>query len=184
MNHFLKQLSVFSCIGVFALGLSGCASAPPADKAAPLVPIAPKTKDEKLSIYNYLLNDRGVSILEVGETRTIVMSSDVLFTPHSANISDQYLVTLKLIARLINLYDTTSVSVNAYTNVPGDTARALTEKQAQEVVYYLTQQGVDTRLLYAKGYGNAYPVNLKKEAAHFNKRIEIKFQFHPEKKVY
>ena len=81
-------------------------------------------------------------------------------------------------AQLINTEDATSVAVTAYTDHSGDVARALTEKQAQKILNYLQKSGVDTRLIYAKGYGNLYPVTLDKAKGYFNRRIEIKFQIH------
>lgn len=175
----LKNLSLLILTGFSALFLTACtASKPP--PAPALVPTAPVTAEQKLSLYNYLLSERGVDIIKIGETYTIVISSDLLFKPGSANVNEPYVKNLKIIALLINSYDTTSVGITAYTDEKGNVARALTEKQAQEILYFLKKDGVDTRLIYAKGYGNLYPVSLEGGNRRFNRRVEIKFQFHPE----
>jgi outer membrane protein OmpA-like peptidoglycan-associated protein len=145
--------------------------------------IAPATDAEKLKLYNYLLSEQGIDVVNVGETRTIIISSERLFSPDSANLNADYARHLKIIAQLINKYDTTSVSVSGYSEKSGEVARALTEKQAQTVMEYLKKEGVDTRLFYAKGYGNSYPVAVSAKNIHLNNRIEIKFQFHKEGQV-
>jgi len=59
----------------------------------------------------------------------------------------------------------TSVTVNAYTNQPGEIAKALKEKQAQAIVNFISEYGADTRLLVAKGYGNYIPSRATKKRA-------------------
>lgn len=153
------------------------------DQEAPAMPpvVAPNTDAEKLTLYQYLLKEQGVDIVNVGETRTIVIDSGRLFISDSANLNADYARYLKIVAQLINKYDTTSISVSAYSSQSGDVARALTEKQAQQVMAFLKKEGVETRLLYAKGYGNLYPVAMTGgKNSRQNNRIEIKFQFHKE----
>lgn len=180
----LKNISLVVLGGVMALGLMGCApSSEPGSKAAMQV-LAPQNNAQRQKLYDYLLNEQGIDVIKVGETRTIVIASDPLFTAKSANFNSQYANNLRIVAQLINSYDVTSVAVTAYTDQAGDAARALTEKQAQKVLVYLQKHGVDTRLIYAKGYGNLYPVSIDGQNTHFNRRIEIKFQFHKEDRVY
>lgn len=176
MLNRLKNISFGILASIGFLALNACTPEQP-----PMILAAvPQTAEQKLALYNYLLNERGIDVVKIGETRTIVISSDYLFEPNSANVNENYLKNLKIVAQLINSYDTTSVAITAYTNVPGDVARALTDKQAQEVLYFMKKNGVDTRLIYAKGYGNLYPVSQEQKDSHFNRRVEIKFQFHPQ----
>ncbi len=184
MVNRLKKLTLLALAGLTTIGLNACTSAPTPDPATLIVPVAPKTADQKLSLYNYLLNERGIDIVKIGETMTIVISSDALFETHSANVNEQYVKNLDVVARLINSYDTTSVAINAYTTEKGDVAQALTEKQAQEVLYFLKKHGIDTRLIFARGNGNLFPISIEGPNHHLNRRIEIKFKFHPEPRIY
>jgi outer membrane protein OmpA-like peptidoglycan-associated protein len=182
-NQFLKKCHIL-LMGVLAVAtLAACSSDYEYEPPAHPPIIAPTTDAEKLKLYNYLLSEQGIDAVNVGETRTIVISSERLFVPGSANFNAGYARYLKIIAQLINKYDTTSVSVSAYGEQSGEVASALTERQAQKVMEYLKKAGVDTRLLYAKGYGNSYPVAMTAEKSHLNNRIEIKFQFHKEGQV-
>lgn len=182
MNKFLKIL-VLSLAPVAILAAAGCGLDAPQPGDMVIKPISPKSAAQKQRLYGYLLGEKGISVIQLGETRTIVISSDYLFTADSANFNDEYVKYLRMVAELIATYDTTSVEVTAYNNTPGQEAQALTEKQAQKVLRSLERYGVDTRLIYAKGYGNQYPVAIKSDS-HFNRRVEIKFQFNPEQKVY
>jgi outer membrane protein OmpA-like peptidoglycan-associated protein len=182
MNKYLKIL-ILSLAPVAMLSLAGCGLDAPQAGDIIVKPAPPKSPEQKQKLYGYLLGERGISVLQVGETRTIVISSDYLFTAGSANFNPDYVKYLKIVGQLVNSYDTTSVAVTAYSSAPGAAEQALTEKQAQKVLQYLEKCGVSTRLIYAKGYGDAYPVAINR-GSQFNRRVEIKFQFNPEEKVY
>ncbi len=183
MNKLLKNLNLIFLPVAAALGVAVCA---PVQAEAPVVviePIAPKTTAQKQKVFDYLLDEQGINTIKMGETRTIIIPSDQLFVAGSANFNAQYASNLKIIAQLINSYDTETVSINAFSDQAGDISRALTEKQAQKVLINLKKNGIDTRLIYSKGYGNSYPIAIAGNTQ-LNRRIEIKFQFYPEKKVY
>ena len=182
MNKYLKIL-ILSLMPAAMFSLAGCGLDAPQPGDIIVKAAAPATTDQKQKLYSYLLGEQGISVLQVGETRTIVISSDYLFTPKSANFNPDYVKFLKIVGQLINSYDTTSIQITAYTSAPGAAEQALTEKQAQKVLNYLEKSGVNTRLIYAKGYGNLNPVAINSDSQ-FNRRVEIKFQFNPERKVY
>lgn len=182
MNKILKIL-ILSLAPVALLSLAGCGLDAPQPGDLIVKPAAPKSSAQKQKLYGYLLGEQGISVLQVGETNTIVISSDYLFTAGSANFNQDYVKYLQIVGQLISSYDTTSIAVTAYNSTPGAAAQALTEKQAQKVLHYLEKSGVSTRLIYAKGYGNANPVAISRDSQ-FNRRVEIKFQFNPEEKVY
>lgn len=179
MSDYLKNIALFA-LAVAASGpLAVYAGDFQAQETQTLMQqVIPEDNAEKQELYNYLLNEQGIDIIEMGEIRTIVISSDALFVPGSANLNKDYARYLKWVARLVNTYDTTLVSISAYTNQKGDIARALTERQAQRVLTDLEKFGVTTNLIYAKGYGNASPVSIKNQSV--NRRIEISFQFYPQ----
>lgn len=182
MNKYLKIL-ILSLTPIALTSLAGCGLDAPQPGDLIVKPVAPRTAVQKQKLYGYLLGEQGISVLQVGETRTIVISSDHLFTVESANFNAEYVKYLNIIAQLINSYDITSIEISAYGSAAGVAEQALTEKQAQKVLRYLEERGVNTRLIYAKGYGNLNPVAID-HASQFNRRVEIKFQFNPEQKVY
>ncbi len=174
INRF--KISSLIIAGFLITGFSGFGMAEETQQVIRVLP--PSDNIQKQKVYNFLLDEQGIDVIRAGETRTLVIPSDHLFVTDSANFRQAYANNLKIIAQLINSYDTVSIAVTAYTDKTGDAAQALTDKQAQKVIAYLNKQGLDTRLIYAKGYGNQYPVALGKEKGYFNRRVEIKFQFY------
>lgn len=176
---FLKNIAFLTLGGMASGILASCST--DYDQEPPSIPpiVAPSTDTDKIKLYQYLLSEQGIDVINLGETRTIVIASDRLFVSGSANLNADYARYLKIVAQLINKYDTTSISVAAYSSQSGEAARAITEKQAQKVMQFLKKEGINTRLLYAKGYGNLYPVAISGgKNSQQNNRIEIKFQFH------
>lgn len=183
MNQLLKS---FCLLIITVAGLVGIAACGPLEQPNPQITVAvtpPKTAADKQKLYQYLLSERDVQVIKAGETRTVILASDQLFNADSMNFNENYVGFLKIVAVLINSYDTTHVAINAYTNKAGPDERAITERQAQQVMAYLQKQGVDTRLIYAKGYGNLYPVSIDPKNSYYNRRIEIKFQFETPERI-
>lgn len=176
MSNYLKNIGLLIAAAMALTSVAACTMVdepnPPVMQAA-----APKDNAQKQKLYTYLLGEQGIDVIKIGETGTVVMDSNLLFAPNSANFRPAYASHLKIVARLLNSYEASSVAVTAYTHTPGDAERALTEKQAQKIVVYLKKQGIDTRLIYAKGYGNLYPVTLDKQNGQLNRRIEIKWVY-------
>jgi len=129
------------------------------------------------------LKSQGVDFIQVGETINLVFSSDQLFLANSANIQDTAKPLLKLTARLIRSYDTTDISVRAYSDTPGTMPpkTLLTVRQAEVVAKRLWEAGVDTRLMSSQGKGVGHPIasNLSDAGQASNRRVEIVFRYHP-----
>lgn len=138
------------------------------------------------------LENQGVKVIQLGETMRWVIPSDLLFQYNSANMiaSDQNI--LNTAAQLLKTYSTVNVKIAAYTdNVvrsygPANRKQALTMQQAQAVASYLWGKGIDTRLLYAVGYGQHDPVasNGTIKGRNINRRVEISFRFYLTPKAY
>ncbi|MBS0351755.1 MAG: hypothetical protein JSR33_11340, partial [Proteobacteria bacterium] len=128
MSKFLKNINllILAVAAVAGLATFGCVYAQDANDVSVLKPIAPKTKEQKLKVYNYLLSEQGVDVVDLGDSHTIIIPSDSLFTAGSANFKSQYLRNLKIAARLINVYSPIQIAVNAYTSGSGEAKKALT----------------------------------------------------------
>ena len=134
MIKYLKNINLLVVLAAVALSVTACSSVTEETPVITIKPVVPHSNVQKQKLYSYLLDEQGINIIKAGETRTIVIATDPLFTAGSANFKAPYANNLKIVAQLINSYDTTSVAINAYTDQPGDTARALTEKQAQKIL--------------------------------------------------
>ncbi len=171
---------------VVALGLAGCA------KKAVVVFVPPPQKPTLEQVRTILINKLGyyggVQVIRLGQDVRIVVRSDYLFKPDSANIRDSYRQAMSAVARLIKTYSKMSVKVSAYTDNQGKETfqQALSTRQAQVVANFLWQHGIDSRLLYAVGYNHLNPVgwNGHKLGRSFNRRVEISFRYYPKFKGY
>ena len=105
----LKNIVLLMFMAMAIVNVSACGT----QEEAPVIPQvnAPVTASEKVKLYKYLLSERGIEVVKIGETLTIFVDTDPLFVPGSANLETQYAKNLKVVARLINSYDTTSVAV-------------------------------------------------------------------------
>lgn len=106
------------------------------------------------------LENRGVSVVTLGDQVLIVIASSRLFPPASAELKPQAYSTLDMVAQYINRYDKTLVRISAYTNPigPSDVNTALSREQAHSVEKYLLETGMDARVIYAEGYGGTHLV--------------------------
>lgn len=129
------------------------------------------------------LRHQGVQINRVGEDMQLIISTDRLFQPRSANFNAEYLSVLKAVGVLLQCYNKQDVRIEGYTDCCGCDRRneVLSLAQADKVAKYLWEHGSDSRLLYTKGYGMLNPIansdNYYGRAR--NRRIEIIFRDYP-----
>ena len=133
----------------------------------------------------HVLELNGAKVIRVGETVRVIIPSDRLFEPGTANLNESgYLANT---AHFISTLNTISIKVSAYSDTankvgaPGERKVALTSKQAEVVQSYLWSKGIDSRFIYAKGYGakDAVAWNGTTLGRSFNRRVEISFNFYP-----
>lgn len=127
------------------------------------------------------LEKSGARVVQVGETIRIILSSDWLFNPASANFSPSSSRALNDLAQLMLITETTSVEVNGYTDIKQNTLqnKALATGQAEAVLDYLGSRGVDARVIYARGYSVRSNPQSGQFASGANRRVEIRFQYLP-----
>lgn len=174
----------FTVLILLALVLTACSSAPKTWLINPKpTPGQIKTRQAAL-IIEQLRQDPAVHFIQVGETIQIVISGDAIFYPCSANLKG-WTPALNATAGLMRQLETTSAEVAAFSNDAACTpccatgfAQSLSARQAQVVAEYLWSKGLDTRLLYPKGYGATQPFSADPQAW-VNRRVEIRFQYVP-----
>lgn len=128
------------------------------------------------------LEKKGVGVVQIGQTMRLIILSDALFNPHSANFQSKGPSILDTVAQLMIILQTTSAQVAGYTNTEYSEQinKALSARQAQVVVDYLWTRGIDARLMYAVGKGTKEPlVSATRKGGDLNHRIEIQFQYLP-----
>ncbi len=132
--------------------------------------------DSETTLADQLLN-RDVNVIELGDQLMVVVPSSRIFDGQSDKIKPTAYTTLNLIATYINSHTTELVKIAAYTDDIGTPSRnvALTRMQAKSVEKYLVATGVNTRVLYAEGYGgtNLIAKNTAEWGSSDNYRIEI-----------
>lgn len=125
------------------------------------------------------LTNRGVQVFVLGDQVMLVVHSSRVFVCGTPTILNSFYPTMCLIAELIGKYTNISVKVAAYSN---DTNRALdcslTQLQAENFARRLWRYCLNTRLLYAAGYGGCRLVtrNCPGSYSNDNYRIEITFE--------
>lgn len=167
---------------ILAFFLSGC-SGNHANYRIKRPPIEKLRQD-----YIALLKLSGVQVAIQGESVKLIIPSDYLFKPRSANLKKQAYLILARVARFLPLYQTDSIQVSAYTDdrASDDFLKLLTERQAQVVINQLWPKHMDASMVYAAGYGSAYPIssNASDTGRGLNRRIEIGFRYFPVRKLY
>lgn len=122
------------------------------------------------------LENRGATIVVLGDQILIVLPSARIFNDYSSDIKSQAYTTLALVSQFINQYTKMLVKISVYTGVSSssDVDFALSQEEAKNVAKFLLASGVDARVLYAEGCGGSHPVmNVSSGWDSDNYRIEI-----------
>jgi outer membrane protein OmpA-like peptidoglycan-associated protein len=106
------------------------------------------------------LENRGVTVVELGDQILIVVPSSRLFTYMSDQLQPEGYSTIDLLAQYINSHTNVMVKVAGYTNDTGSKRvdLALSQQQAKTVAKTLEAYHVNTRVLFADGYGGNHLV--------------------------
>lgn len=106
------------------------------------------------------LHNRGATVVVLGDQILIVIPSARIFNPLTSTIKTSSYSTLNMVTRYINQYTKMLIKVSVYTNNTGSRRFdvALSQQQANSIVKYLTEAGIDARILYAAGYGGSHLV--------------------------
>ena len=167
----MKKQGVIIGLVVFSLlNLTGCATAP---KKMPVEKILnhcqmPEWMKQQLST---------TPVINIGQTIIVVLPSDQLFLPRTANMLPESHSVVEAVACVFKYYNKVSVNIQGYTNYYSSWKynQALSRLQASKVAEILWQEGVDTRLMTASGMGAADPI--MSPLLPGNRRIVVKFKY-------
>ena len=123
------------------------------------------------------LQGTGVQVQQNGDQIHLIMPGNITFDTDSAQIKPSFQPVLNSIAKVLNQYDQTSVSIVGYTDNTGTVAYndALSLKRARAVETYLRIQKVNYERLVVSGMGPKNPIasNATPEGREQNRRVEI-----------
>lgn len=112
-----------------------------------------------------------------GDDIVLNMPSGVTFGFDSAELTSEARGSLNEVANVLSQYQDTRVSIAGHTDSTGDTSynQRLSERRAQAVASYLSQNGVSSMRLNTSGYGASRPVasNDNEQGRAQNRRVEI-----------
>jgi len=125
------------------------------------------------------LSEQLNSILQTRDSARglIVSMSDVLFDTGKYSLKPGAREKLAKVAGILLAYPSLNIEVGGYTDNVGsdDMNQTLSENRAGSVREYLVQEGVLTRAISAKGFGNSLPVatNDNSSGRQQNRRVEL-----------
>jgi outer membrane protein OmpA-like peptidoglycan-associated protein len=118
-----------------------------------------------------------VVINRTGERITAMLPGTTMFPSDSARLHPEVLPFLDNIAKVLDEYRKTLVSIGGYTDNRGDSGynQRLSEQRALAVGRYLAGKGISPRRLVVVGYGEADPVadNDTTAGRASNRRVEL-----------
>ncbi len=125
-----------------------------------------------------LKNDlQGAQVQRVGEGILITFNSGLQFDTNSSSMLPATKTNLDALAKTLNKYNDTAITIEGHTDDKGELAynQTLSEQRAVAVEGYLGTQGVDTKRVTTKGYGETQPLNgnLNDDERQINRRVEV-----------
>jgi OOP family OmpA-OmpF porin len=172
---------------IYSIGLSfdfGGTEPPPPPPAAPPPPPPPPPNpdldgDGVPNERDKCPNTRPGAVVDLDgcEVEAVIELEGVYFDFDKATIKPEGKAVLDEAAALLKKHERVIVEVAGHTDSVGSEAynQGLSERRANSVKQYLTEQGVTATRLSARGYGEAQPVasNDTKEGRAENRRVEL-----------
>lgn len=158
-NHKNKRLVWGAAIGAIAGGAIGA------------------YMDEQEKAFREELSGSGIDVIREGDNLRLVMPSNITFTTGQAYISSGFHPTLDDIAKVLNKYEKTRLSIEGHTDSVGSAAfnQTLSEQRAESVKSYLLNKQIIESRLRTLGMGESSPVadNNTESNRALNRRVEI-----------
>lgn len=159
-NHKDKRLAIGAAVGAIAGAAFG------------------NYMDKQEAAFNQELAGTGVEVVREGEQMRLVLPSNITFASGKSAISPSFYNTLQGIARVMQQYDKTFLTIVGHTDSTGSASfnQTLSEQRANSVKQYLLSQHVLPARLYAEGMGESQPIasNQTEQGKAQNRRVEIK----------
>lgn len=124
------------------------------------------------------LADSGVEVYREGDTIRLSIPGNITFATGKSNIVTDFYPVLNDVAKVLNRYEKTRLSIEGHTDSVGDEQynQALSMQRANSVATYLTSVAVMTDRLQTIGFGESQPVvgNATAQERQQNRRVELR----------
>lgn len=133
--------------------------------------------DKQEQAFRDELAGSGVEVVREGDNIRLVMPSNITFATDQSYISSGFHNTLDAIAKVMNKYEKTYLSVEGHTDSTGaaDYNMNLSEQRAASVKSYLVNSNILPARVSTRGYGESRPIadNSSANGRALNRRVEI-----------
>lgn len=133
--------------------------------------------DKQEEAFRDELAGSGVGVVREGDNLRLVMPSNITFATDQSYISTGFNDTLNAIAKVMNKYEKTYLSVEGHTDSTGQDSynMNLSRERAQSVKAYLANQDIMAARISTSGFGETRPIatNDTANGRAQNRRVEI-----------
>jgi len=125
------------------------------------------------------LHDFHVQVVDFGDKHLVVIPTSEIYYDNAPRLKWRSRPLLNLIVVYLQQFQKVDVEIAGFTDNNGTLERnmALSTDRARALLHYLTQKGIDARMMYAVGYGPARPISSNESfvGRANNSRIELTF---------
>lgn len=127
------------------------------------------------------LTGSGVQVRRTEEGQIdLIMPGNITFATDSSDVKEEFMATLRSVAKVVQEYENTLVTIEGHTDSTGSDNynQMLSEQRAASVAEVLLSEGVAFERIAAEGYGETRPVadNSTPEGRSANRRVEISLE--------
>ncbi|WP_442960396.1 MULTISPECIES: OmpA family protein [unclassified Pseudoalteromonas] len=134
--------------------------------------------DQQEAAFNEELAGTGVEVVREGDQMRLVLPANITFATGQSAISPGFNNTLQGIARVMQKYDKTFLTITGHTDSAGSAGfnQTLSEQRANSVKQSLLSYQINPARIHAQGMGESQPVasNNTEQGKAQNRRVEIK----------
>lgn len=178
---FKKKFIIHFLLSMSLILISACNSNRYWDEGPMQLPSHKKERDPDRLKQEQRLKHEGVYVFQTGQYTMVSIPAGLIFAEHSPKISWGSYGVLNDVACYIRMFRKVELEVNVFEYCHDTRGRiwALSLARASEVAKYLVGQGIDGRIVTARGLGNDKPImanECSNASSLANSRIEISFK--------
>jgi intracellular multiplication protein IcmN len=181
-NHYLQKKAIICFACILTMSLVACHSSSHWDPDNVMQLPSHKTeRDPQRLKQEQKLSQEGIKVIQTGQYTMVSIPAGMIFAQHSPKISWGSYGVLNDVVCYLRMFRKVEVEVNVYEYCRDSHHRifALSLARASEVKNYLVDQGIDGRIVVARGLGNDKPImanECSNASSLANSRIEISFK--------
>jgi outer membrane protein OmpA-like peptidoglycan-associated protein len=134
--------------------------------------------DKQEAEFREELAGSGVEVFREGDTIRLSIPGNITFSTGQANIVTDFYPVLNDVAKVLNRYEKTKLSIEGHTDSVGDTVsnQQLSMQRANSVAAYLESTGTSGQRLQTLGFGESQPIasNDTAQGRQQNRRVELR----------